>query len=563
MKSYNGIKLIAVLTLVATLILTACAAPSPAPTPSPAPAPAPAPIPTPTPAPAPAPTPVPTTTKPTGELRLAVVTFGEEKMYTVLASFSTVYMMTKPMFDSVLRIDKGEAVPGIAERWEVSPDGLSYTFHIRKGIKFHNGEDLTGEDVKWSFEQHAGKDAFYSDFRNAVDRIELVDNYTVRVYTKGTQPFLPYVIVDAYSPMEGQVFPKDYIEAKGIPYFERYPVGSGPFKFVRHVAGDLVEYEALDQHWRRTPEFKKLTSVLVPEENTRIAMLKTGAVDIIDIGLDSVPELEAAGLRTAGMEKMIPMLFLNGAYQPEAAKLPLGDIRVRKALSLAINREEINKNFFSGKASFPGPSSLWEGVADIDAPYWMDYAAKTWRYDPEEAKRLLKEAGYPNGFSLEYWSLPISGAPFMPKLNELIVSYWLKIGVKATIVPTDEGGYKKVRNILTSPRLIGHASMYRTTARPTGGELLHSRFHSGGTWSALGKAFPEVDTLIDKYLGEVDPVKRKEMLAKVIKTTTDTYTVLGIGDVPAMAALGPRVDMDFPSWARGTPQFIEYAKHRK
>jgi peptide/nickel transport system substrate-binding protein len=396
-----------------------------------------------------------------------------------------------------------------------------------------------------------------------IDHVDVVDDYTVRIYTQGTQPDLPWYTCDL-SPAAGTgvVFPKSYIERYGMEYFQSHPIGSGPWKFVNHVLGDMVEYEALDKHWRQAPEFKKLTVILMPEETTRVASLKTGAVDSIDISLESVSELEAAGCRTSSLASYSLAVMLHGAYQQGAG--PIGDVRVRQALSLAINRDEIRKSFFYGKAGPPGPPFLSEESRDFDVTYWMDYAAKAFRYDPEEAKRLLTEAGYPNGISIELWSYPIRGATYLPKLAEIVQSYWLKVGVKAQIVPTDDGAFKKIRNTLTSPRLIGQASMNKwgcTTPTP---RWLTTGYHpTAGAVALVGNAMPDLTKLIEQSSSEMNPTKRKELIEKAIQITFDSWTDLQIARAPSLIALGPRVDINLPPTAQSVNLFANVAKHRK
>ena len=476
-----------------------------------------------------------------------------------------------PMFDFLVRSGGGQDLaPGIADKWELAPDGLSWFFFIHKGIKFHNGEDLTAEDVKFSLDGYLSEKAIYADLRLMVDRVDIVDDYTVRVYTKGVQPFLPRTVLNDYSPNLGQVVPKDYIEKNGVEYFQRHPVGSGPFRFVRYVPGDMVEYEALDKHWRQVPAFKKLSVILIPEETTRVAMLKTGTLDAVDIDLESAFDLEPAGFRIVTLGVYPVHVFLHGAYLPQAAGMPIADIRVRQALSLAINRDEIQSSFFRGKAAPAGPPFLAASAADVDFSYWLKYSADVWRYDPEEARRLLKEAGYPQGFSIKFWSFTQDGVPYAPKLVEIIQGYWARIGVKAEIVPTDYGTFRASRvggaGRTPVPALIGQASVVGINEMPVAGKSLRIGFAATGSYNFLvGAAFlTEVTALIDASFSETDAKKRADILAKVIKIGTDSYTALTLAAAPALVALGPQIDIDLPKPpVSSIAGHAEFAKHRK
>ena len=551
------LKVTLALGLVLIMSLAACARPAVAPTP------------TPTPTPTLTPTPTPTPTGPYGELKIALTTFGGEGFYPPITNQTTCQTVNGGLFDYLVRSGGGsDLTPGIADKWELAPDGLSWVFYIHKGIKFHNGEDLTAEDVKFSLDRYMAKEAIYADLRLMIQRVDIVDDYTVRVYTLGAQPYLPQTVLDAYSPSQGIVVPKDYIEKNGIDYFQYHPVGSGPFRFVRNVPGDMVEYEALDKHWRQVPAFKKLTIILIPEETTQVALLKTGAVDVIDVGLESAFELEAAGFRTLRTQNQPISVFFHGAYLPEAAKMPIADIRVRQALSLAINRDELNSTFFRGKAAPPVAGYMPLSATEVDISYWSSYAAKVYRYDLEEAKRLLKEAGYPQGFSIKLWSYVRQGAPYIPRLSEVIQGYWLKAGVKAEIVPTDDGTFARMRSggvdRAPVPALVGTASMNGGADHPVSPKRLRTGWDTKGSYNFLkGAEFsPEVDRLIAISYSEMDTSKRSKAIADAYQLVTDSFTAVGLGLVPALIAIGPRVDISLPKPpVGGVSQYAEYAKH--
>ena len=555
MRVWQLVKVILALGLVIALSLAGCARPAPVPTPTPTPT-------TPTPTPTPAPT--PTQAGPYERLKVALFTLGNEKFDPIAESATTALQNLSPIFDILLSGEGAKITPGVAERWELAPDGLSWVFYIRKGIKFHNGEQLTADDVAFTINRYASQTAIQSDTRTMVERVEKVDDYTVRVYTKGPQPFYPHIIAP-FARGQGLIQPKDYFEQYGIEYVSRHPVGSGPFKFVRYVPGDMIEYEALDKHWRQVCGFKKLTLIKIPEESTRIAMLKTGEVDAIEVSPESSVEVELAGFRTSAMTAEQATILLAGNYQPEAASMPTSDIRVRQALSLAINKSEIIESLFYGKALPVGPFPVHAVSADIDIPYWMDYAAKAYRYDPEEAKSLLKETRWPDGFTIRLWAVNYPGAPYMPRLAEVVQAYWARIGVKAEIVTVDYSVYLAYRDTFKTPQWIGAAFTFATSPNPAVPERMVTAFRSTGHTHLFGKAMPEVDSMIDSALTEMDPIKRKEIEDRLIKIITDSYVSLMIARVPSWIATGPRVDFDFPPPPSASPfgYYLDTAKHKK
>jgi peptide/nickel transport system substrate-binding protein len=490
--------------------------------------------------------PTPMSTKgPSGDLKVVLSGFGDERLDPIKSGGIDRFNLLSPMFDSLLRTDGVNPTPALAEKWEMTPDGLSWTFYLRKGIKFHNGDEMTATDVKFSLDRYITSDAQYSDLRGMVDHTDIVDNYTVRVYTKGKQPFLTYII---YPPVRGQslIMPKSYFEQVGAKEFEAHPIGTGPYKFVNHIAGDSVSMEALTSHWRVAPVFKNLTVIKIPDGSTRVAMLKTGAADISEVGASDTAELESLGYKTASLSTEMAVINLHGAYAPQSVGKPMADIRVRQALSLAINRDEMIKMFFFNKATFPIAPYIYDVSADVDIPYWRDYGAKLYRYDPTEAKKLLTDAGYPQGIDLKFWSYSMSGATDLPKMAEVIQGYWLKIGVKAQIVAVDNAAYKAVQNELKTPEIAGQVAVFSTGASSLAAQRLTGGYSTSGTFGLLNKAFPEIDKTLSSVMSEMDASKRKEMLTGVIKTIADSYTQLPIAYAQMLVALGPNVNITFP-----------------
>jgi peptide/nickel transport system substrate-binding protein len=303
----------------------------------------------------------------------------------------------------------------------------------------------------------------------------------------------------------------------------------------------------------------------MPEETTRLASLKTGEIDISECDLESVGELEASGLRTPVVGRSMNAIYFYGVYEKEAAGLPTADLRVRQALSLAINRDEIINSFYQGKAGPPTPPMLMDGSADIDAPYWDIYAANTYRYNLEEAKQLLKEAGYPNGFTFKLWNYEVGGTN-LPKLAQIVQGYWLKIGVKAEIVPIDKGSFDKWRNVGPDkpcpPEILGQASPHNNGFRPATALQLVRGFGSRVN-KVFGTTMPELDKLMDSATTEMDAGKRKEIVAKATKIILDSYACLVIANVPDMCVIGPAVDIKLPDNSAYFCVNLEIAKHRK
>ncbi|MBI2859193.1 MAG: ABC transporter substrate-binding protein [Chloroflexi bacterium] len=501
---------------------------------------------------------------PYGELVIGVTSFGTERLKLDSISGDSLGLLA-PLTDFLFWTESygGAQKPQLVEKWDISADGLSWTYNIRKGIKFHNGDTLTAKDVKFSIEQNLSKTAFFNNTNSSIESVEVVDDYTVRILTKGKQPLLPRIHTGT-SPYQGIVVPKDYIDKNGWDYFEQHPVGTGPFKFVSRTLGDSFTYQAVDKHWRQTADFATLKVVMIPEEATRVAALKTGQIDVAEnLDFSNAIGLEKLGTKLLEVGQAASMIQLHGAYEPRAKGMPTSDLRVRQALSMAIDRAEIAKTLYFGKAQPPLPPYFSSPSVDIDMPFWTDYLSKIYRYDPAEATRLLKDAGYQNGFTIKLYTFPAGGAPDNPKLALIAQSYWAKIGVKTEIVPSDDGTYKKWKNKPVNDALVGQATTYVAVSLPP--TNLKSHFYGKSGTNLLGESSPEFDRLIDAVFNEMDEAKRKDLFGQATKIVTDAYTSLMIDRYPAYAALGDKVTFGLP-----TPQstqvlsvYAQYFKHKK
>src|SRR5262249_11958490 len=271
--------------------------------------------------------------------------FATEVLDPVLGGHLVKYYLSM-MFDYLVgSTPDGQPSPagGIATRWENSPDYRRWTFHLRRGVKFHNGDDLTSEDVKWSLMRAIGMRSttgYAGPLRTLIQDIETPAPDRVVIVTKEPTLIIPTYLSRSLS-TEGMILPKKYGEAVGDDAFARKPVGSGPYKFVEQVTGSHVKLAAVENHWRTgTPRFKTVTFKLVPEETTRIALLRRGEVDVADVSRERVRELEREGFPVyfRREEAILTMWWILG---PDGMAAPMKDKRVREALNLAVDRAEI------------------------------------------------------------------------------------------------------------------------------------------------------------------------------------------------------------------------------
>ncbi|MCK4823420.1 ABC transporter substrate-binding protein, partial [bacterium] len=335
------------------------------------------------------------------------------------------------MYDFIIGVDKdGKFDPkqSVAYRWENSSDQMTWTLYIREGIKFHNGDPLTNEDVKYTLEQAASKKnnaGSRTDFMARIDRIETAPPNKVILHLKKPWPTFVYYL-STLATAEGMIQPKKYIEEKGDDYFMTHPIGSGPYKFYEWKEGVHVKFVAQDSHWRvGVPKYKYLTFKLMPEEGTRDAALRSGEVDVIAVSLARTRALKEAGF-TIQQKKdglYVGLMWLQD-FRPE---FPTNKAKVRQAIIYAINKDEIVQQILMGHGKVVGtaPSMFTWAIEYKTYPLTP--------YDPKRAKQLLAEAGYPKGFTMYIYSF-VTKLPEANLINEAIASYWEAIGVKTKIL---------------------------------------------------------------------------------------------------------------------------------
>ena len=334
-----------------------------------------------------------------------------------------------------------QQMPGLATKWEMSPDGKTWTFWIRKGVQFHEGwGELTAEDVKYSVERMIAKDSIGSPagpLRNIIDKAEAPEPYKAVIYLKSPYPGL----IGGYmnnGNAAGIIVSKKYVTTVGDEKANAHPIGTGPYTLAEeHKKGGPIKFktiEGVEKHWRVTPEFKTVTFLLIPEESTRVAMLKTGEADLAPISYDSIDTIKKSGLRIVSIPKnWAPLIRFTGLVSTDPKRYkpdnPWANKKVRQALNFAVDKNAIAKNIFKDEATPTG--------ASMPLYVWLDIAP--YPYDPAKAKQLLTEAGYPNGFPLTLKTLTANPGAELPTIGEAVAMYWKAIGIDVKIAPSDWG----------------------------------------------------------------------------------------------------------------------------
>ncbi len=312
-------------------------------------------------------------------LTVAAATFPDS-LQTGISTFTSTSLLMQTYDPLVARTNKGDYVPALAESWEpTGPD--AWRFHLRRGVKFHDGSDFTAEDVKFTLDRIIDPKTAYG-FAGRISQVSgvtILDPYTVEVRTKGTFPILPKAVADM--PMES----KRYYEKDGAEAARRHPLGTGPFVYGNWIAGDRYELTANKQYWGGAPKVDRLLIRQVPEAATRVAALLSGEAQIVEeLPIDVLDQIKAS--RVAAVASTPTTVGLVLTFDPR--KPPFDNPKVREALDLAIDKDLILKEILKGQGE------VLDGQLLTRATFGHDPAIRARPYDPKRAKELLQEAKY-------------------------------------------------------------------------------------------------------------------------------------------------------------------------
>jgi peptide/nickel transport system substrate-binding protein len=407
--------------------------------------------------------------------------------------------------------------PSLAESWTVSDDARTYEFKIRKGVKFHNGDILTAEDVVFSIKRYKGPEA--NTIQTRLDAVEAVNPNLVRIRFKTPFPdFLEYLLPGATT--IAWIVPKKYVEKVGDQGFKKHPIGCGPYKFVEYVPGVKMVVEAFDDYWRKTPNIKTLEFYNILEPATRLAMVKRGELDMAQLmqGVFYEDLKKSPNLRMlAPLSAVNWLVYIGSQWDP---KSPWADPRVRKAASLAIDRQTL------ADVHMPGCGPVGTLAMGGD-PTAINFPADP--YDPAAAKKLLAEAGYPNGFNAGKF-YPYEGG-YWP-YGEQVANYWKAVGISTETVLLDKPALMAQK---AGGKMKGALFIDNPTAPLVGLRL--SVLFSGRSYGN----YPDIQELWNKYQKETSQQVRKSLLDKIQTLIHDRVMWLPLTDTNSVAAVGPKV----------------------
>jgi peptide/nickel transport system substrate-binding protein len=432
----------------------------------------------------------------------------------------TPYMFLYALHDAMLKPMPGDPMtPCLAESWMASKDGLTYEFVLRKGATFHNGDPVTAEDVKFSFDRYKGAAA--KSLKDRVAAVETPDPGRVRFRLK--EPWPDFLIFYTSATGAGWIVPKKYVEKVGDDAYKKAPVGAGPYKFVSFTPGVELVLDAFESYWRKTPSVKRLMFRVVTDDATRLAMLKRGEADIVYSVRGALGEEVE---RTPGLKLAAIVLPANQwlvFVDQWKAGSPWADRRVRLAANLAMDRKAINQAETLGRSRLTGSM----------IPQEFEYAwiAPLYPYDPAKAKQLLAEAGYPSGFDGgEYFSDVSYGS-----VAEAVANYWKVVGIRMQMRPLERAAFfaqyreKKLRNVIQS----GTAAFGNAATR------IEAFVAAGGVY-AYG-SYPDIDGLFREQAAETDKKKREAILHRIQQLIHEKVMYAPIWELGWLNGVGPRV----------------------
>lgn len=413
--------------------------------------------------------------------------------------------------------------PHLAESWDQSEDGLTWTFHLRKGVKFHDGDEMTAEDVVASINVADNPDSpsAFSSYTSTFESVTAVDDYTVEIKLNQTNPIMLFNMAQIY------ILKKENIEGKTEEEIAANVCGTGRYKFVEQVKEDHIDLVANEDYWGEMPSIKNVRFRPISNEATRTATMLTGEVDVtINVAVRDIDRLEnTAGIQVL-KQKGLREIYLNLDSREDSplfpgVKNPMSDPKVREAMYISIDEDAIIKSVMNGSAYVMNSiiPENYIGYQPVDRP----------AYDPERAKQLLAEAGYPDGFEVTL-DAPNDRYVNDAEIAQAVTGYFEKIGIKVNL------NLMPKANFFTYIKPFENKSMLLMTgwsdSSGDGTSLLHDMLYTYDREAAVGGvnrghySNAEVDKLIDQAYEEIDETKRGEIIAQAEKIARDDFAYI-------------------------------------
>ena len=488
---------------------------------------------------------------PAGTVVAAFINFGPEILEPGREPENAYSFYAGEMMEWFVNINNNGAVVkelGALEDWQLSADGKKWTFTLRKGMVWHDGEPVTSDDALFSMERYGAPDAVCTgctSVQNNVESVVAIDNYVWEMNFIQPDQFFPTV---AMAPLQGDIpiLPRHHWDkVGGTAGFEEDPLGAGPMKYVDRRIGEFVEFEAFDDYWNkwRIPGFKILRKLAVPEATSRLALVETGDADLALLGPQNIDDITNAGLRIMGpRDQWVTYISFAQAWDPAFAS---NDINVRKAITLALDREALAEIAYPGDGGSPYDqlhTPAQEGFLENVDPY---------PFDPTEARRIIQENNL-EGLEIVMPQYDFGVEPALPVLQEAAAAMLAGVGFSPKLVPLD---FASLIDNIQQGKIDGPVQLqpylWSTTATfDSNLRILFVDREDGGNI----QAFPDLEGLGTRFfdmLGTLDRDARLVVSVEASQWMHDIYGYIPIAIKNEIWAVGPRVGEWLP--ARGVP----------
>jgi peptide/nickel transport system substrate-binding protein len=485
-------------------------------------------------------------------------------------------------------LDTGEYIPNLATSWEMAPNGKDWTFKLRQGVQFQAGPgnpagwgEFTAKDVKHSLWLLVHPDSAASGLGNwrkmtgvvkgddypAVtakidEMVEIVDEYTVVIKNKTVQPeYLFFIGTRRNMPIES----KARWDAVGHEGYGKAILGTGPLKFIERIEGVHVTYEALPDHWRKVPDYNELEFRWVAESATRLATLLTGEVHLSDLERAVRAEAVDRGMKT--IRSTFPATqvrtFIGGQYYTEPEQMqpgePLLNKTVRQAMNKAINRQAIVDAFLQGSDVQMRPlfgfhpqldEAVWPGIINPD---WEARYDEMYGYDPQRARELLVEAGYPNGLEFTVYICPLPGLPELVDIGQAMALDWEAIGLSPKMVNLEYSSIRKKYRAQNFHNAVWAARSATTSYYTALGFYTKSTTHHFYQHPEIDKRLEELDQTIENQ-------ERARLLREIGDQLYNDFGVINMFNISSEIMVNPKfiAGYKFPGLMSGFYTHLEY-----
>jgi peptide/nickel transport system substrate-binding protein len=441
-----------------------------------------------------------------GTLTVAVTVFPNSLDLPATAEVNA-GMVAGQLYDSLVFLnDEGEIVPALAESWTVSDDGTEYTFKLRQGVEFHNGESFTADSVVASWERGKAPEMKFGDRWAVAQAVTKVDDYTVTVKTEKANPLLLRLIASNW----GMVPPK-YIAEVGTEGFAAKPVGTGPFMFEEWVKEDRIVMKANPNYWQEgLPKLERLIFRPIPESSTRVAAIQTGEVDIAPrLSAEEAGSLEGKPNITVLRYPVDRVYYITFNNMTSGVDKPTMDPRVRLAMNYAVDRKAIIDSLLGGAGK-----EITGFITSANLGY--DESIQPYPYDPDRARALLAEAGYADGFEMDF-ACPAGAYTSFEQVCESIVGYLGEVGITANLEQMESAKFWDLEAKKELPPLFGDSwSESSGEAYPRLFGALGGKEAAFSSWSD-----PKIDDYLTRISTTMDDQARGKLYAELQKYMYD------------------------------------------